>query len=1611
MELQQLYGLTCKAVGFVHRSVYAYACGKYLYFYDFLSQHKHLVESPGQGIKAICINSRDGKVAVAEIDNQQPKVFIFDGRTRKLASTIERAGELEVSAMAFSQYGQRFATFSGEPDYKLIVWDLKTNKPLVQATLDHRVTEILFNPLNNNELITLGSGRLTFWQIDELYQKHLITSLHPNLMDLTPTCCSWSPRGGLLVGCEGGEVILQDIAAERPMCDSQGKPVIICKTDQPIQCMSIQRSTVILGLKGSACKSFPLSHVAASAENKTGEVDVFPTITDVASIGFDPYFDKVILCTAGNAIHVFDASGGDLAAAKHLSSEGEYHSSKITGLKFMGDGSRFVASSHDMEGTGSLRIWGTSQGHLLWHKKFGASQNAIDFSEDKGVVATGGEDGVLTVVRAVDSSVKVAFMKKVHTDAIISVAFSLKGDVLATVGKDNKLFFFRIHDDGECAVIGYSKIVGKPLNMAWSTHLNLQDKGLLLVSLGSNELLGLEAPPENCATNDLFIENDVVKMKRVRIDSNATGISSFAPSPGKPGIIVALCNDRKVKHYVLPSDDSGWGGFKGRILQPEFIYRTFKKVGHSLAVCESTKTILSSSTEGKAIIDEFEVEGTNKMIMSAHMSLIGGTTAVDISKDGSVVLAGGMQGDISLYTQGPKAIPDSKALVSTDADVSFSMTDDVITEFKNDSRTVALQTAEPAKVGVRRKLKVLQEKIQGLMEENNQAPSIEQLEYSDFILDTEYVEGWDESVKEERKKVKEKLIKERMEKLIITDRLKEMAWHSMYAKGSSLKSVNTDTLVTNFPIARSSSTKTLQKVMYLRSIEMAENTYLKVNAEEAVEQPGVEEAAEQGGGAKSPTRKEEEKKEASSSPNTAESILYPDSKLCHPKRKRIQIFLLQQVIMKLKEDFNVLHAKMRSNKEVLVDKVNDLNKRAKEITDEIVSLGGSQPEEAMVKIDLDDAEIADSFLEVKDSEVGVERYLSPAEKQRLAEEEAAEAARRAAQKGDNVGERGLKDMMGGTLKKAKASAAMSELERPEWMNMPPEEMSEEQTKELKEFEAQMKLLLEEREKRRKALEAEYKKIRADAIELCTKFDESVKSFEEDKMERTLVIHRKELEVVRLSISLEVSQRIFAAKDTELNNTLEDIKEKRVVSSEDLLNFKHEVDIELEHLESLVQEDKLLDKAFKKDFIDSEEYYDKLLKLFRKRNNKGRSTSDKSGQHLMQNVKRQGVAMGKLNRRMSMLGVGPQDVGKKAPRVPTYMQNGAAAPVEDENDPWLKGLDELGDQEGNQFSQVDPLVEAVDRPEGLDPHWWNKLVDARRAKIEAELVVQKQMSKVLQMQRYLAHLTNADNDLKSKMEQTLKDISDLNSEREYQVWDVDVSIRLKQGQVEVGASSEGNEKEKWSASGDMAIGILLDRQVIEDKNQVIQKHGGQKVDILKAIKDFKKGIYDIEWENNRLDMLEEDWAEKTKEFQLLRVTKSLQAFLKSGEDTSNSSEHAALESRLDHNRALGAKSINEKQKGLNKIQRIMLDVKNHNSELDAQVRELEYAVKQKENAKKGKEEEKKDGKQMAARRMRSLVTERKLVDISKAQAEEISLLQQELERLRRRTFPSFVALRM
>ena len=170
----------------------------------------------------------------------------------------------------------------------------------------------------------------------------------------------------------------------------------------------------------------------------------------------------------------------------------------------------------------------------------------------------------------------------------------------------------------------------------------------------------------------------------------------------------------------------------------------------------------------------------------------------------------------------------------------------------------------------------------------------------------------------------------------------------------------------------------------------------------------------------------------------------------------------------------------------------------------------------------------------------------------------------------------------------------------------------------------------------------------------------------------------------------------------------------------------------------------------------------------------------------------------------------------------------------------------------------------------------------------------------------------------------------------------------------------------------------------------------------AIKDFKKGIYELQWENKKLQMEAEDLIEKTKELQLLRVTKNLQSILKHGEETSSQSEVTALEARLEHNKMLHEKHLVEKRKHIQKMRSSIEEKGLHNEYLLKQIRELEQTVDNLEHLR-NQSRNQYDGR---ARRMRNLMTQRKLQDLSLAQQEEIQMLQTELEKMKLRSFPSF-----
>lgn len=169
-------------------------------------------------------------------------------------------------------------------------------------------------------------------------------------------------------------------------------------------------------------------------------------------------------------------------------------------------------------------------------------------------------------------------------------------------------------------------------------------------------------------------------------------------------------------------------------------------------------------------------------------------------------------------------------------------------------------------------------------------------------------------------------------------------------------------------------------------------------------------------------------------------------------RKRNQIELIKQVVFDLKKDFNKEFLDLEKYKEDQSFAIKEKNELISELLENL-----KQTEE-LFEPEPHPLETPETILKVNEDEIKVEKYLTKEERAVLEAERQRQAEREAALKGDNVGQRGLQTMMGGTelnLKKDKATLDQ-ELVREDWMNKPVEEMSDDEKVKFKEFEQKEK---------------------------------------------------------------------------------------------------------------------------------------------------------------------------------------------------------------------------------------------------------------------------------------------------------------------------------------------------------------------------------------------------------------------------------------------------------------------------------------------------------------------------------------------------------------------------
>merc|ERR1712166_1589793 len=232
------------------------------------------------------------------------------------------------------------------------------------------------------------------------------------------------------------------------------------------------------------------------------------------------------------------------------------------------------------------------------------------------------------------------------------------------------------------------------------------------------------------------------------------------------------------------------------------------------------------------------------------------------------------------------------------------------------------------------------------------------------------------------------------------------------------------------------------------------------------------------------------------------------------------------------------------------------------------------------------------------------------------------------------------------------------------------------------------------------------------------------------------------------------------------------------------------------------------------------------------------------------------------------------------------------------------------------------------------------------------------------------------------------------------FNMDVLFSLKQGQVEV---------EQAAVVTDFSDSIMIHRSVVDQVNDHIRKLWSEKLEILQESKALRGELAKQKWEQERLIMTFDDLTERTREFQLQRVTKSLQELIKSGVgvDARKEAEITTLERKMEFYQSSFEEKVKERKNKLHKLRQTTKELQEENWQLEEDIRELEISVSERKKIYdlKFEHQDASSGKQDRGK-FNEAVARKRLVDIAKAQAEEVEFLREELTRLRQRTFPSF-----
>ncbi|XP_020926019.1 cilia- and flagella-associated protein 44 isoform X1 [Sus scrofa] len=490
-----------------------YIAGNQLILLDLKTKEQmYLRSSSGGGIGVIGVHPYKTYFTVAE-KGVFPKIIIYEYPSLRPYRILQDGTELAYAYVDFNYNGTLLASVGSSPDHTLTIWNWKEEQPLLRTkAFSQEVFKVTFNPEDDEQLTTSGSGHIKFWEMALTFTG---LKLQGSLGRFGKTATTdiegymELPDGKVLSGSEWGNMLLWEgghIKVE--LCRAAAKP---CHQGPINQIMLDEGEVITVGSDGCVrIWDFETIDTADTAE-EAGLLEIEP-INELQVDKNVKLFSMIKMNEVGaNFWLAQDANGAiwklDLSFS-NITQDPEclfsFHSGAIEALAVS-------PLTYLMATTGldcSVRLYDFASKTPLVQMKFKQGGTAlawvprlVNFKGAQFIV--GFEDGIVRILdlfdpkgltvfvgrkRILDADIRLKQVFKPHTAAVTALAYDRDGEVLATGSKDKTVFFFEVERDYK--PIGYITTPGPVCQLMWSGVSHPENTLLIICENG----YVLEAP-------------------------------------------------------------------------------------------------------------------------------------------------------------------------------------------------------------------------------------------------------------------------------------------------------------------------------------------------------------------------------------------------------------------------------------------------------------------------------------------------------------------------------------------------------------------------------------------------------------------------------------------------------------------------------------------------------------------------------------------------------------------------------------------------------------------------------------------------------------------------------------------------------------------------------------------------------------------------------------------------------------------------------------------------------------------------------------------------------------------------------------------------------------